>query len=257
MAVITGASSGIGAATAIKLAQEGLHVVLIARRQERLDQVAAQIQAGGGSAQIITADLTDEKECETVFEQTIANHGAITALVNNAGFGWYGYIESMPWLLARQMVQVNVLALTRLTMLFLPEMKKRNQGHIINIGSIVGSLPSQGVAIYSATKSFIDSFTTSIYRELRGTNVYVSVVRSGAVSSEFFDHAARHSEGRRIPLERLSVSPEMVAGRIWELLNRPARTAYIPRILALVPWMELAFGRVIDRLGPLALRRQE
>jgi short-subunit dehydrogenase len=162
----------------------------------------------------------------------------------------------MPWSLARQMVQVNILALTRLTMLFLPEMKSRNQGHIINVGSIVGSLPSQGVAIYSATKSFIDSFTTSIYRELRGTNVHVSVVRSGAVSSEFFDHAAGRSDGRRIPLERFSVSPEIVAGRIWSLLNRPARTAYIPRSLAVVPWLELSFGWIIDRLGPLALKRQ-
>lgn len=84
----------------------------------------------------------------------------------------------------------------------------------------------------------------------------ISVVRSGAVSSEFFELVASHSEGRRIPLEKFSVSPEQIAARIWDLLKRPRRVVYVPRILAWVPWLEMSLGWLIDRLGPLALRRQ-
>ena len=256
VAVITGASSGIGAATAIRLAQGGHHVVLTARRRERLEQVAEHIYQEGGTAQLIVADLTREEERLEVFQQVISQHGHIDTLINNAGFGWYGYTESMPWPLAHQMLQVNILALAQLTLLFLPGMKARDEGHIINVGSIVGSLPSQGVAVYGATKAFIDAFTASIYRELSRTQVRISVVRSGAVSSEFFEQSAGHSGGRRIPLERFSVSPEQVASRISGLLKRPQRVAYVPRILAVVPWLEMGFGWLIDRLGPLALRAQ-
>lgn len=256
VALITGASSGIGAATALRLAQEGLNLVLVARRRDRLEQVADLVQQAGGSAQVIVADLTQEEDCLDVYQQTMNRHGGLDLLVNNAGFGWYGYTESMPWPLAHQMLQVNIMALTRLTMLFLPGMKARNQGHIINVGSIVGSLPSQGVAVYSATKAFIDALTASLYRELSKTQVRISVVRSGAVASEFFEQSARQSDGRRIPLEKFSVSPERIADRIWELIERPRRVIYVPRILALVPWLEMGFGWLIDRLGPLALRRQ-
>lgn len=96
----------------------------------------------------------------------------------------------------------------------------------------------------------------TLYRELRGTNVHVSVVKPGPVSTEFYDAAATQSAGLRIPAERFGVQPEAVVNRIWKLLRKPTRVVYVPRLFVLVPWVELGLGWLIDLLGPLLLRRQ-
>jgi len=176
--------------------------------------------------------------------------------VNNAGFGWYGYMADMPWSVARQMIRVNAEAAVQLSLMLLPEMRRRDSGHVINVSSIAGSLPNQGVALYSATKSFLDSFTTALYRELRGTNVHLSLLKPGPVATEFFDVAARRSSGRRVPAERLAVKVSAIVDCIWSLLNRPRRVAYVPSLLSLVPWVEPSLGWLIDRLGPLLLKRR-
>ncbi len=256
VAVVTGGSSGIGAEIAQRLAREGLRVVLVARREEQLQKVAAEIAELGGEAMYITADLSQEAECQRVYDEVHATYGDVDILVNNAGLGWYGFGAEMPWSLARRMLQVNISAVAQLTLLFLHDMKERGKGHIINIGSIAGSIPSQGVALYGATKSFIDSFTTALYRELRGSGVRVSVVRPGAVLTSFFAKSSALAGALRMPAERLGVRPDVVAERVWRLVRRPARVVHIPRLLGLVPWIELSFGWLIDRIGPLLLRRQ-
>lgn len=253
-AVITGASSGIGAATARKLAQEGLHTVLIARRHDRLKQLAEDIHQKGGRADIIAANLSDEAKRLLVFEQVEANYGTPDILINNAGLGWYGFGAHMPWNTAVEMLQVNITAVVHLSLVFLEQMQKRNTGHIINIGSIAGSLPSQGVALYGATKSFLDTFSTALYRELGGTRVHISVVRAGPVLTEFCQTAAQRPAGLHLPTERMGVSAETVANRIWSLVQHPRRVIYVPRLLAFTPWIEIYFGWLIDRLGPLLLR---
>ena len=256
VAVVTGASGGIGAEIAKKLAREGLKVALVARREDRLEHLAAQIRESGGQALVVAADLTDEGERLRVVEEVRSVYETVDVLVNSAGLGWYGFGTEMPWALAWQMLQVNVSAVVRFTLLLLRDMKTRNSGHVVNIGSIAGSLPSQGVALYSATKSFVDAFTTALYRELRGTRVHISVVRAGAVATGFFDRASSQLAALRMPARRFGVKPEAVANRVWALLRRPARVAYVPRVLGFVPWVELCFGWLIDRLGPLLLRRQ-
>jgi UDP-glucose 4-epimerase len=256
VAVVTGASSGIGEAIAKKFSREGLRVVLVARSRERLEHVAKQLRALGGEALVIVADLTQEEERLRVFEEVRAAYGSVDVLVNNAGFGWYGFGSEMPWSLARQMLQINVAAVVRLTLLFLEDMKTRGKGHIINVGSIASSLPAQGIALYSATKSFVESFTTSLYRELRDTGVRISLVKPGAVATEFFKKASAQLAAMRMPGREVNVKPETVANRVWKLLKRPARVAYVPRLLSLVAWVEPFFGWLIDRLGPLLLRRQ-
>jgi short-subunit dehydrogenase len=256
VAVVTGASSGIGAAMAKRLAREGLKVVLVARRRDRLEDLAGQIRQSGGEASVIAADLAEEEERLRVFDQVQTLYGGVDVLVNSAGVGWYGFGTEMPWSLARQMIQTNMSAVVHLTLLFLSDMKARNRGHIVNIGSVVGNLPSQGVALYGATKSFLDAFTTALHRELRGTNVHVSVAKPGAVSTEFYETTPTLAFGLRVPAKRLAVSPRAVVDRIWGLIKRPRRVAYVPRLLAFVPWVELLFGWLIDRIGPMLLRRQ-
>ena len=250
-AVITGASSGIGAALARKLSAQGLQVVLVARRRERLESLAEEICAAGGSARILTADLRNEADRALLCQQA----GNADLLINNAGLGWYGYGDQMSWETAQEMLQVNVEAVVQLSLVFLAKMRQRNAGHIINIGSISGSLPSQGIALYGATKSFLDNFTTALHRELTGTHVHVSVVRAGPVKTEFVEAALALENGGQMPQGMIGVPSEQVAERIWSLVCRPRRILYVPGYLRVVPWLELSFGWVIDRVGPLLLKR--
>jgi short-subunit dehydrogenase len=252
-AVITGASSGIGEATARQFARMGMKVFLVARRLERLIGLQAEIASAGGKAEALAADLRSEGERERIFEQI----GAADVLVNNAGFGWYGYYSDMSWKTANEMLETNVSATAHLTSLFLPGMKARNRGHIINMGSISGSIPSQGIALYGATKSFLDNFTTALARELRGTRVFASVVRAGPVRTEFGEAALRKENGGHVPTEKIGVTSEAVAREIWSLLLRPRRVIYVPRWLRIVPWAELSFGWIIDRIGPLLLKMHD
>ena len=252
VAIVTGASSGIGEATARCFAGAGMKVYLVARRMERLLSLKQNIESGGGRAEVLAADLKSENERLRVFEQV----RRADILTNNAGFGWYGYFHEMAWDTAREMLQVNVEAMAHLTSLFLPGMRKQNSGHIINIGSISGSIPSQGIALYSASKSFMDAFTTALYRETRGTNVQVSVVRAGPVITEFCGTALQRENGGHIPTEKMGVTAEHVARQIWDLLLHPRRVIYVPRWLRIVPWIELSFGWLEDLIGPLLLRKR-
>jgi hypothetical protein len=256
LTVVTGASSGIGAAAAHLLAKKGLRLALLARRQERLHKLVDEIRRAGGLAWAYPCDLSDSAQRLQVIDEIVQDHGPVEVLVNNAGLGWYGYYADMPWEITQEMIQVNMGAAVHLARLVLPEMRQANRGHIINIGSVVGSLPSQGVAIYSASKSFLSAFTTSLYRELSGSQVHASVINAGPVKTEFFQQTASRPGSSLIPVERFAISAEAVASQIWRLILKPRRAVYVPGMLALVPWIELVFGRLQDRIGPLLLQRR-
>jgi short-subunit dehydrogenase len=257
IALITGASSGIGAATARLLAKKGLQVLLAARRLDRLEQVALEINASGGHAYAIQADLTQESDRANLIHQVTERFGQVDILINNAGFCWYGYGTDMTWKTALDMLQVNIEAVVQLSLSFLRGMRRSNSGHIINIGSISGSIPSQGIALYGATKSFLDNFTSALHRELAGTRVHISVVRAGPVLTEFGKAALAQENGGHVPTEKVGVPAERVAERIWHLIQHPRRMIYVPEYLRIVPWLELSFGWIIDRLGPLLLKKQK
>jgi short-subunit dehydrogenase len=257
IAVVTGASSGIGAATATRLALEGMQVVLAARRLDRLEELAGEIRQGGGRAYTIATDLMQESARSHLFQEVTDRYGDVDLLVNNAGLGWYGYGTDMTWKTAWEMLQVNVEAVVQLTLSFLGKMRQRDSGHIINVGSISGSTPSQGIALYGATKSFLDNFTTALYRELTGTHVHVSVVCAGSVQTEFGEVALSQENGGHVPTEHVGVTADYVAWRIWKLMLRPRRVIYVPGWLRVIPWTELSFGWIIDRTGPLLLRKRE
>jgi len=253
-ALITGASSGIGAATAEYLAAKGMRVLLCARRGDRLQKLKEKIETAGGKAEVIPADLSVETERELVFQKA-QNSGGVEVLINNAGFGWYGYHKEMSWETAQAMLQVNVEATVHFSTLFLPEMAVRNFGHIINVGSIAGGLPTQGNALYSATKAFLDAFTTALYRETRGTGVEISVICPGPVKTDFFDHSDKSTGSQRNPAGKMGVSAEVVAKQIWQLLQKPKRRVYVPAILKITPWFEFSTGWVQNLIGPILLKR--
>jgi len=254
--LVTGASSGIGAAIARLLAREGMLVILLARRVDRLNLLAEEIRSIGGEVQILPADISSEEERIRVFEQVITQHKHLDMLINNAGMGYYGYAAEMPWQTARNILQVNISAVVHLTLLFLPGMKHRGSGHIINIGSIAGKLPNQGVGVYSGSKSFLDSFSTALFREMKGSGVCISTLRPGSVTSEFYDIAQKISRGgRRTPGELFAISPERVAQAVSRLVRKPRRRVYVPGYLILSPLLNILFGWALDWMGPVLLKK--
>jgi len=251
--LITGASSGIGEAIARRVARPGVRLVLAARRVERLEKLAADIQHAGGQALVFPADLSSDTGCQQLYEQVIQHGGCPDVLINNAGLGWYGYLDEMPWDEARNLLQVNISAVVQLTRLFLPVMRKRGSGHVINMSSIAGQIPSQGIAVYAGSKAFLDAFTTALHREMRGSGVAISLVCPGPVKTAFFDLTEQN--GRRIPAERFAVPADSVAERVVWLLRWPRRVVYVPWVLGVTPWVERLFGWAMDLVGPLLLKK--
>lgn len=255
-ALITGASSGIGAATARRMAGLGWRVVLVARRTDRLEALVGEIRAAGGQAECLTADLASPEGRRGLCEQVSARFGTPDLLVNNAGQGWYGYFVEMAPGLPAEMVSLNVLAAVELTRWFLPAMLRRGSGQIIQISSIVGNMPEQGVAIYGGSKAFLDAFTTSLHRELKGSGVQVGMVKPGPVKTEFFAAALHQPNGRVVPGERFAVTPEQVARAVTALVNRPRRVVFVPGLYGVTVWLEVLFAWLIDLLGPLLLKQK-
>ncbi len=184
--LITGASSGIGEALAWKYAEEGYRLILIARREERLVILKQDIEKKyGGHVFNISCDLSLPDSVHNIYNIVKKENIAVDVLINNAGFGHYGaFCESSVETMTK-MIQVNTMALMQLTHYFAADMVKRQSGHIINVGSIVGFVPGPFMAMYYATKAFVLSFSEALSQELASKNVCVTVFCPGPVASEF------------------------------------------------------------------------
>jgi uncharacterized protein len=252
-ALITGASSGIGAAIAQKLASKGIRVILVARREARLEDLAENIRSSGGSVVYYLSDLSQSEMIDELIPKIIRNEGVPDILINNVGIGWYGFFAQMPRSTIQELLALNIEGFVHVTSLLLSEMLKLPQARIINIGSVAGKLPEQGIALYSASKAFMDSFTKCVYRELRGTNTTISVIRAGPVKTEFFDRAANSPNGGRVPAENMAISADRVAESVWKLIEHPRRYAYVPFYLFISPLLEILFSWLLDLVGPILL----
>lgn len=186
LALITGASSGIGAMYADRLAARGFNLVLVARRHDRLQKLADQLQQNHAiQVEILTADLSQQDGLNQV-EHYIQAHSNLTMLVNCAGLGALGPSHLIDPLNIEQMLNVNVIALTRLSLAAARHFRQAQHGTIINIGSIVAATPVPGAGAYSGSKAYVLNFSRALQAELANSNVKVQVVMPGPVHSEFF-----------------------------------------------------------------------
>jgi len=184
-ALVTGASAGLGAELASLFAKDGHDVVLVARRRDKLEEIAQSLAQHGIKTHVLAEDLADEGAPKRIFDELASRRVEIDFLVNNAGFGSNGAFAELDEKRELEMVQVNVTALVHLTRLFLPGMLARKSGHILNLGSTAGFQPGPFMAVYYASKAFVNSFTEALAYELRGTGVTATVSCPGATATEF------------------------------------------------------------------------
>ncbi|WP_115576233.1 SDR family oxidoreductase [Xanthomonas campestris] len=191
VALVTGASSGIGAATALKLAANGAKVGLAARRTDRLQSLADQITSAGGQALVIEMDVVDPASVQAGATQLADAYGGIDILFNNAGLMPISDIESLKTDEWNRMVDVNIKGLLNSTAAVLPYLKKRGQGHIINTSSIAGRKVFPGLSVYCATKHAVTAFSEGLRLEVaKKYNIRVTCIQPGAVDTELFEHVS-------------------------------------------------------------------
>ena len=184
-ALITGASTGIGAVYADRLANRGYDLILVARSAEKLSEVAARLKPTGRNIETISADLTKNEDVQRVAER-LSTDPTITALVNNAGIGSARKLLDEKIEDLESMIYLNVTALTRLALAALPGFVARKNGLLINIASVVALAPDLLNGTYSGTKAYVVNFTQALKNELEGTGVTVQVVLPGATATPFW-----------------------------------------------------------------------
>jgi len=194
VALVTGASSGIGAATAVSLAGLGARVALVARRADRLEELAAQLRGDGATVTVIPADVTQQAEADRAVEQTVSELGRLDTLVNNAGVMLLGPVVDAPVEEWERMVQINLLGLLYCTHAALPHLLRaaedspRRVSDLVNISSVAGRETRNGSGVYNATKHGVGAFSESLRQECVPLGVRVTIIEPGAVATELAGH---------------------------------------------------------------------
>jgi len=256
--VVTGASGGIGRATALRLARHGATVIGAARDTGRLSRLADEVNVRT-KIETMACDVRSAADRRALIEQVLATHGRIDALVNNAGVGFDGLLEDMSLEDVERVVQTNITGLVDLTRLVLPNMLTRGSGDVVNISSVVAWYAAPPLGVYSASKFFVDGFTQALRREVWSRGVKVHSINPGPVATEF------GLRSRSMPIEAGSepgrnggVPAGWVAAAVERSMTRPwPRTAAVPRVLGLIRATQLLGIRTaLDISSTLPLGRR-
>lgn len=224
-ALITGASSGLGAEFARQLAPHARSLILVARRLDRLETLREELDRPGLAIHCHAADVADEVQIEALLAALAASGEHVTLLINNAGVGDHGFFEESEWARVESMLDVNIKALTRLTHAVLPDLIRAGRGAILNVSSIASLLPLPKMAVYAATKAYVTSFSEALRGELRDTGVSVTALCPGPVNTEFFAIAERSASQEPMPAPELFKVPasEVVAAGLAAVERDRAR----------------------------------
>jgi len=226
VAIVTGASSGIGEATAMALASEGATVAVSARREDRLQDLVKRISDNGGKAYPIIADVSEESQANEIFQKTKSEFGRVDILVNNAGLMLLGMIEGANTDDWRRMINTNVLGLMYATHAVLPIMKQQNSGHIVNISSVAGRTARVGSGVYNASKWGVVAFSEALRQEVLKYHVRVTVIEPGAVATELNQHITDPTAKKTSEEYYKSMTPlesEDIAAAILYAVTQPDR----------------------------------
>ena len=220
VALVTGASKGIGRASALRLAESGANIVIGATSVDLLETLRRDITSLGVESLAERCDVTRLSDCEGLVKQAIEKFGKIDILVNNAGVGFSGKIVDSDPKQAHEMVMVNILGVYYMTRAILPYMMEQQGGDIINIGSVASLKYSPNFAMYSATKFAVRAFSEALRNEVQGHNIRVTLIHPGMTKTAFFDSFTQG--GSPIPLDKGEIlKPEDIANAIHFALTRP------------------------------------
>jgi len=249
LVLVTGASSGMGAAIAKAMAKVGGRLVLLARRKETLDKVAADISSAGGKARTYPVDLADADAVAAVASRIAQELGTPDIIVNNAGAGRWLFVDETSPAEAVEMMAVPYFAAFNVTHAFLPAMLKRNSGHIVNISSVGSRFVWPGATAYLAARWAVRGFTEALRADLDGTGIGVTLYESGVVKSPYWEHNPGSRErvpkmGNLVP----ELTPEQVGNAIVRGVERNKRLIVIPFLMKLTYWQHAVFPRVVQWL---------
>lgn len=238
LAVVTGASSGFGADFARLLAAEGCELVLVARRQDRLEALVAELRDRHGTvSHLVTLDLAEPGAPAALYEETSRLAKPVDVLVANAGVGIHGDFLDQPWERERALLELNVTGLVHAVRLYAADMRARGVGWLLLVSSIGAFQASPGYAIYSASKSFVLSFGEALGHELRGSGVRLSVLCPGVAATEFIETAGQ----RRTPYQRLMMMPSRKVAEAGLRAMKAGRSCRIPGLRNAIPAFLLRF----------------
>jgi NADP-dependent 3-hydroxy acid dehydrogenase YdfG len=225
IALVTGASSGIGAATAELLAREGALVAVVARRADRLNSLVERIVAAGGRAAAFAADVAKETEASAVAQEVLTRFGRVDILVNSAGIVRPGDVETADAAHWREMIDVNLLAAMYLSQAVLPTMRSHSDGHIVNVSSTAGRTVGVRHSGYAASKHAVNAFSEALRQEVAGFGIRVTIVEPGATNTEVGE-SIPDAKDRAVMTQHTTKQGNLesmdVAGAILYALRQPA-----------------------------------
>jgi short-subunit dehydrogenase len=246
--LITGASSGIGHATAIALARERVKLVLVARRENLLMALAEQVRSAGSAAMVLPLDLRQPDQVKKMIHSTLDHFGRIDVLVNNAAFGYYGTVENTPHEVVREIFDLNFEAPLVALQLVIPVMRAQGGGHIINMSSVAGKRGLPLTGIYCATKFALHGISEALRVEMKGSGIEVSIICPAATHTEFGANIRRGDVNQNFKSMGHIQSAEEVARSVVQCMKEPKAEVYPYRTSKLLVWVNAIAPSLVDKV---------
>ena len=241
--VITGASSGIGEQSAEEFAKLHANVILVSRNEAQLQKIATRLSKYQTETLVYACDVSDKDQVDKMGKTIIEKFGTIDVLVNNAGFGIYNTVEKTKIDELESQMSTNFLGMMYCTKVFLPQLLKQRSGHIVNVASVAGSIGIPGMAAYCASKFAMLGFSESLFHELKGTGVGVTVVSPIMVRTNFFKH---ESFGKMPRYSATSLDPKTVANAVVRAASSPRLEIVVPQFVRIAIWLKQTFPYLIN-----------
>jgi len=251
--LITGASSGFGKETAIEFAKLGANIVLVARRKDKLEQVANELKEFHVSTLVCQCDVSKKDKVKEMSKAVLEKFDSVDILVNNAGFAIYGSVSDLTIDEIESQMETNYFGMVYCIKNFLPKMIEQNSGHIVNIASVAASFGLPGIASYCASKFAMLGFSEGLKHELHGSNVRVTVVSPIMVRTNFFDHPSFEAIPKYSPT---SLSADTVAKAVVKAANSSRLEIIVPSVMRGAVWAKHTFPYLINPILGSAFRKQ-
>lgn len=251
--VITGASSGIGAASCIEFAKKGANLALVARRKEKLEELEKTLAKFDINTLVCECDVSDKAQVQKMSYSVMEKFGRVDVLVNNAGFAIYGAISDLTIEEIESQMKTNYFGMIYCIKNFLPKMLEQKSGHIVNVASVAASFGLPGIASYCASKFAMLGFSEGLKHELKGTGIGITVVSPIMVRTSFFDH---HSFKHMPKYSPTSLSAKTVAKAIVSAANSSRLEIIVPSVVRGAVWAKHTIPYIINPILGRAFRKQ-